>query len=176
MPMCLDFAQSIQRLEMFGLESVALDLAAAGLGIAGVEVQAMRAGQKRQRLVQIGPELVGRACLARIVAGDRQAASQLLAGVLEPADVVALPAVQRDRDGRRAAQGRHRHRRPIPRIAPSRWRRLVPRFPPEEVMAPSSEKAGMSQDVQSSVQFCPNADHAMPEHQPRSRHRKSRHE
>ena len=92
--------------EMFGLESVALDLPAAGLGIAGVEVQAMRAGQERQRLVQVGPELVGRAGLAGIMAGDRQAAAELLAGVLESADVVALPAVQRDRDGREPCQGR----------------------------------------------------------------------
>ena len=44
MPMRLDFAQSIQRLKVFGLESVALDLAAAGLGVAGVKVQTMRAG------------------------------------------------------------------------------------------------------------------------------------
>ena len=43
-------------------------------------------------------QLVGRAGLAGIVAGDRQAAADLLARVLEPADVVPLPAVQRDRD------------------------------------------------------------------------------
>ena len=81
-------------------------LLAAGLGVAGVEVQAMRAGQERQRLVEIGPKLVGRAGLAGIIAGDRQAAADLLAGALEPADVVALPAVERDRDGREPRQGR----------------------------------------------------------------------
>ena len=90
-------------LKVLGLERVALDLPAAGLGVAGVEVQAMRAGQERQRLVQVGPQLVGRAGLAGIMAGDRQAAAQLLARVLETADVVALPAVERDRDRRQAA-------------------------------------------------------------------------
>ena len=48
-------------LEVLGLERVALDLPAAGLGIAGVEVQAMRAGQERQRLVQVG-SAARRAC------------------------------------------------------------------------------------------------------------------
>ena len=106
MPIRLDLAQSIQPLKVLGLERIALDLAAAGLGVAGVEVQAVRAGQERQRLVQVGPQLVGRAGLAGIVAGDRQAAAELLARVLETADVVPLPAVQRDRDRREPRQGR----------------------------------------------------------------------
>ena len=127
-------------LEVLGLERVALDLPAAGLGIAGVEVQAMRAGQERQRLVQIGSELVGRAGLAGIMAGDRQAAPELLARILEAADVVALPAMERDRDRSTAVRGPPRHRRPIPRIAPSPARRLVPRCSPEEVMASSFER------------------------------------
>ena len=66
----------------------------------------MRAGEERQRLVQVGAELVGRAGLAGIVAGDRQAAADRLARALEPADVVPLPAVQRDRDGRQPLEGR----------------------------------------------------------------------
>ena len=47
--------------KVLGLERVALDLPAAGLGVAGVEVQAMRAGQERQRLVQVG-RAARRAC------------------------------------------------------------------------------------------------------------------
>ena len=45
--------------KVLGLECVALDLPAAGLGIAGVEVQPVRAGQERQSLVQIAAKLVG---------------------------------------------------------------------------------------------------------------------
>ena len=93
-------------LEVLGLESVALDLPASGLGVAGVEVQTMCAGQERQRLVQVGSQLVGCAGLAGITAGDRQAAPQLLATVLETTDVVSLPAVQRDRDCGQLLDGR----------------------------------------------------------------------
>src|SRR5260370_41337534 len=39
------------------------------------------------------------------MAGDRQAGAQLLARVLEAADVVALPAMERDRDGREPPEG-----------------------------------------------------------------------
>ena len=46
MPMRRDFAQSIQLLEVLGLERIALDLLPLRLGVAGVEVQAMRAGQE----------------------------------------------------------------------------------------------------------------------------------
>ena len=92
--------------EVLGEEGIALDLLAARLGITGVKVQPMRAGQKRQRLVQVGSELVGRAGLAGIVTGDRQAAPNLLARVLEPTDVIALPAMERDRDRRQPRQGR----------------------------------------------------------------------
>ena len=102
-------------LEMLGLERIALDLPAAGLGVAGVQIQAVRAGNERQGLVQVAAQLVGRAGLAGIIAGDGQAAAQLLADCLKPADVVALPAVQRDRDGGQPLERASRHRRPIPR-------------------------------------------------------------
>ena len=65
--------------EVLGLERVALDLLAAGLGVAGVEVEPVRAGDQRQGLVEVGPELVRRAGLAGIVAGDGQAAADRLA-------------------------------------------------------------------------------------------------
>lgn len=90
---------------MFGLESIALDPAAAGLGIARVEIQAMRARYEGQRFIQVAPELVGCACFTGIMAGNCQATSQLLARVLEAADIVTLPAMERDRDLREAADG-----------------------------------------------------------------------
>ena len=90
---------------MLGPKLVALDLLAAGLGVAGVEVQAVRAGDQREGLVEVGAQFVGRAGLAGIVARDRQAAADRLAGVLEAADVVALPAVERDGDARQPRQG-----------------------------------------------------------------------
>ena len=92
-------AQSIQFLKCRAAFRCGPPLAA-GLGVAGVQVQAVRAGDQRQGLVQVGPQLVGRAGLARIIAGDRQAAAQFLARVLESAHVVALPAVQRNGDTR----------------------------------------------------------------------------
>ena len=55
-------------------------------------------GIERQRLVQVGAQLVGRAGLARIIARHRQSAANRFAGVLEAADIVTLPAVQRDRN------------------------------------------------------------------------------
>ena len=45
MPIRRDFAQSIQPRKCSGSKRVALDLPAAGLGIAGVEVQAMWPGR-----------------------------------------------------------------------------------------------------------------------------------
>ena len=59
-PIPFALAQSIQPLEVLGLELVALDLLAAGLGVAGVEVEPVGAGDQRERLIQVGAELVGR--------------------------------------------------------------------------------------------------------------------
>ena len=81
-------------LEVRRLEGVALDLLSPGLGIAGMEVEPVSAGNQSQSLVHVGSELVGRTGPARIVAGNRQAPAQLGAGVLEAADIIALPAVQ----------------------------------------------------------------------------------
>ena len=96
MPFCLGPVDP--PLEVRGLDLVALDFLSTGLGIAGVEVEPVRAGDQRQRLVQVGAQLIGRARLARIIARHRQSAADRFAGVLETADIVALPAVQRDRN------------------------------------------------------------------------------
>jgi len=89
-------AQSIHRWKWRGLDLVALDVLAPRFGVAGVEVEPMRAGDHCQGVVQVGAQLVGRARLARVIARHRQPAANLFAGVLETADIVTLPAVQRD--------------------------------------------------------------------------------
>ncbi len=81
-------------LEVLGLERIAFDPPAPGFCVTRMKVQTMRSGQKRQGLLQIHAKFIRCAGSARIVAGDRQASSNLLAGVLEPPDVVALPAMQ----------------------------------------------------------------------------------
>jgi hypothetical protein len=79
-------------------ERVAVHAPAAGLGVAGVEVEAVPAGNERQRLLEVGAQFIGRAGLARVIAGDGQPAAGRGAGVFKAADVVALPAVNRDGD------------------------------------------------------------------------------
>jgi len=66
----------------------------------------MRAGDQRQHLIQVGAQLFRRAGLAGIVAGDRESTAELFAGVLESADVISLPAVERDRNGSEPFDGR----------------------------------------------------------------------
>ncbi len=92
--------------EVLGAELVALDLLAARLGVDRVQVQAVRAGDERVGLVEVRAQLVGVARLARIVARGRDPAGELAAGVLEAADVVALPAVQADLGCGQGGQGR----------------------------------------------------------------------
>ena len=86
--------------EMLRAQLVAIDLAAAGFGVHGVQVQAMLARDQAVDLVEIAAQLVGGARLAGIVARGRDAAAQLAADVLEAAHVIALPAVQAERDRR----------------------------------------------------------------------------
>ena len=73
----------------------------------------MRAGHERQRPVVVGPQFLGRAGLAGVVAGNRQAAAHFHVQVLEAGVVVALPAVQRDGNLGQLLQGTiriHAHR------------------------------------------------------------------
>ena len=87
-------------LEMFGRDFVAIHFLAAKLAVEGVQVQAVFAGHKRQRQVQISAQFFRRAGLARIVAGHGQTVAQRAAGVFETAHIIALPAVQRNRNRR----------------------------------------------------------------------------
>ena len=81
------------------LQRVAIDFLSAGLGVRRVQIQPMRPRDQRKRLVQIGPKLVSASRLTRIAPGDSEPATERLPGVFEPANVVALPAV--DGDGNR---------------------------------------------------------------------------
>ena len=80
---------------MARLDRVALHLFV-GFEVDGVQVQAVRAGQQAVDHVQVAAQLVGVARLAGVVAGGGDPAGQFAAGVLEPADIIALPAVQGD--------------------------------------------------------------------------------
>ena len=58
----------------------------------------MLARDQAVRLVEVLAQLLGGARLAGVVAGGRQPAAQRTAACLEAAHVIALPAVQADRD------------------------------------------------------------------------------
>jgi hypothetical protein len=84
--------------EMFGADFVAIDFFAAEFAVEGVEVEAVFAGDEGERHFEVGAEFVRGAGLAGVVAGHGDAAAEAFAGVFKAADVVALPAVERDRD------------------------------------------------------------------------------
>ena len=65
----------------------------------------MAAGKDGQRLFKVRPQLVRCAGFAGVVAGDGQPAAQLLAGVLEPADIIALPAMDGNRNAAKLLEG-----------------------------------------------------------------------
>ena len=83
---------------MFGTQLVSLHLFTARLGIDGVQVKAVRAGQQAVNHVQVPAQLVCAASFAGIIPGGSQSTAQHPAGVFKPAHVISLPAVQADRD------------------------------------------------------------------------------
>ena len=82
---------------MLRTNRIPLDRPAAELAVEGVEVEPMRSGDEGERLCGVGAELVGGSRLPRIIPRRRQAAAQPAVRILEPADIVSLPALQRDR-------------------------------------------------------------------------------
>jgi hypothetical protein len=91
--------------EVFRLQVVALHPLAAGFGVDGVQVEAVRAGDQAVGGVEIAGAVRRRCAPCRGSCqwpGRRPAQA---AGVLETADVVALPAVQADGDARQPLQG-----------------------------------------------------------------------
>ncbi len=125
MPCCL--AQSIQRWKCSGCDLRPLDRLAAGLQVDGVEAEAVLAGNQAEGLVGVGPQLVGGAGPAGIVARGHDAAAGQSGRVLEAAHVVALPAVHGDGD---AAQFGQRPIRVHAELGVALAGRLVRRFDP----------------------------------------------
>ena len=85
-------------LEMPGLHLVAVDRLAAELAVDLVQVQAVRTGNERLGLEDVGTQLFDVAGFARVVARSLDAAREVAAPVFEARHVVRLPAVERERD------------------------------------------------------------------------------
>ena len=91
--------------EVLGLDGVAVDGLAAEFAVHGVEIDPVAPRDEGEGLLEVGPELVDRPGPARIAARDLQAAAvEARARALEAADVVALPAVDGERDRLQAGQ------------------------------------------------------------------------
>ncbi len=93
----MDRAHAIQFLNCVGAQLVPVHLAAVHLGVAGMQVEPVRPGQHRERLLKVRPQFGRRARFAGVIAGDGQPTAQRLAGILEAADIVALPAMDGNR-------------------------------------------------------------------------------
>ena len=96
------FAQrEIQFVEMFRRDGVAVNFFAAELAVDGVQVQAMLSRDERIiNFFQIGAQFVRRARFAGMISGLAVHASERAAAGFEAAHVVALPAMERDGNGR----------------------------------------------------------------------------
>jgi hypothetical protein len=81
-------------LEMFRLDLVPIHLLPAELTVERVQIEPMLAGDERQRLGCVRAQFIRRPGFAGIIAGGHDTAAQGAAEVLEPADIVALPAVK----------------------------------------------------------------------------------
>ena len=92
--------------EMFGRQFVPLDGLAPSLSIHRMQIDAMRAGDQRQRLGQIAAEFIAVASLTGVVPGRGQTAVQLAAAGFESAAIVALPAMDGHRNRRERRNGR----------------------------------------------------------------------
>jgi len=90
--------------EVLRTDRVAVDCLAAEFAVERVEIEAMAARDQRQRQGRIGAQLIGGPGLARIVPRRCQAATEACPELLEPAYVIALPAMQRDGHGSQALE------------------------------------------------------------------------
>ena len=87
------------RLEVLVLDLVAVDpgVLVGEDGIAGMQVDALLAGDEAARLLEVGRQLLEGAGAARVVARGHDAAGGRIVLLVEAHDVVALPAVDGDR-------------------------------------------------------------------------------
>ena len=95
-PMPSDLGPGNPVLEMLGLDFVAVHFFAAELAVEGMQVEAVLAGNERQRFGRVGAKFIGRARFAGIIARGHDAAGERAAEIFKAAHVVALPAMQRD--------------------------------------------------------------------------------
>ena len=70
-----------------------------------MEIETVAAGHDRKRLLKVRPQFVRCAGFAGIIAGDGQSAAERLAGVLEAADIIPLPAMDGNRDAAKLSEG-----------------------------------------------------------------------
>src|SRR6476659_2049287 len=84
--------------KVFGPALIALDLLSPIVGIDGVQIQPVLAGNQAQRLVQIRTQLVSATRLAGIIARRLNAAAGQPRRALKTPNIITLPAVQRDAD------------------------------------------------------------------------------
>ena len=91
--------------KVLGGELVPIDAFAKSLGVDGMKVHAVGAGNEGEGLVEVGAEFVGVAGFAGIVAGGLDAAAGKARGTLETADIIPLPAMQRNGDVAQCGQG-----------------------------------------------------------------------
>ena len=91
--------------ELFDAQFVAVNLASAHLGVAGMEIQAMASGNDGDGLLEIGAQFRGGGGLAGIISRDGEAAAEFLSGIFKSADVVALPAMDGNRDAGELFEG-----------------------------------------------------------------------
>jgi hypothetical protein len=82
--------------EMLGRQLIALYFFSAILGIDGVQIEPMLAGNEPQCLLEVRLQLGGVSCPARIIAGGLDASAGQPGRAFKAADVVSLPALQRN--------------------------------------------------------------------------------
>lgn len=94
--------------EMLRLDFITIDLFAAELAVECVEIQPVLTGDERKRLVEVRPELICGAGFSGMISRHGDATTKAFAGVLEAADIITLPTMQRDRDLRQLTHCRLR--------------------------------------------------------------------
>ena len=81
-------------LEVFGFNLVPIDFLPSELSVGCMEVQSMLARDECECLIQIRTKFVGCSRLAGIIPGHRESSAEITLRILEPADVITLPAVE----------------------------------------------------------------------------------